>query len=225
MTSSTAVLAQLARKGSKAGVAGMARYGIVAKKAYGVSVGDVRAIAKALGRDHDLAAALWKSGVQEGRMLAVFVEDPKLVTSRQMDAWAKGFENWADCDTACFHLFDKSPLAWKKIDQWSSRKEEFVKRAAFALLASVALHDKQAPDAPFLKSLKLIERGATDDRNFVKKGVSWALRGIGHRNPKLRAAAMRTAMKLSKSEIASARWIGKDAIRDLGRQRYFATST
>jgi 3-methyladenine DNA glycosylase AlkD len=219
MTSSAAVLAKLEKMGSRANVAGMARYGIVAKKAYGVSVGDLRAMAKQLGRDHDLAAKLWKSGVQEGRMLAVFLEDPKLVTSRQMDAWAKDFENWADCDTACFHLFDKTPLAWKKIDQWSKRKEEFVKRAAFALLASVALHDKAAPDAPFLKSLKLIERGAADDRNFVKKGVSWALRGIGHRNPKLRAAALKTATKLSKSEIASARWIGKDAIRDLGRKR------
>jgi 3-methyladenine DNA glycosylase AlkD len=220
MTSSAAVLAKLEKMGSRANVAGMARYGIVAKKAYGVSVGDLRAMAKQLGRDHDLAAKLWKSGVQEGRMLAVFLEDPKLVTSRQMDAWAKDFENWADCDTACFHLFDKTPLAWKKIDQWSKRKEEFVKRAAFALLASVALHDKAAPDAPFLRSLKLIERGAADDRNFVKKGVSWALRGIGHRNPKLRAAALKTAAKLSESEIASARWIGKDAIRDLGRKRF-----
>lgn len=219
MTSSAAVLAKLQKMGSKAGVTGMARYGIVAKKAYGVSVGDLRAIAKQLGRDHDLAAKLWKSGVQEGRMLAVFIEDPKLVTSRQMDAWAKDFENWADCDTACFHLFDKTPLAWKKIERWSARKEEFVKRAAFALLASVALHDKKAPDAPFLQSLELIERGANDDRNFVKKGVSWALRGIGHRNTRLRAAAMKTATTLSKSEIASARWIGKDAIRDLSRKR------
>lgn len=219
MTSSAAVLAKLQKMGSKAGVAGMARYGIVAKKAYGVSVGDLRAMAKQLGRDHDLAARLWKSGVQEGRMLAVFIEDPKLVTSPQMDAWAKGFENWADCDTACFHLFDKTPFGWKKIERWSARKEEFVKRAAFALAASIALHDKAAPDAPFLRSLKLIERGATDERNFVKKGVSWALRGIGHRNPKLRAAALKTAAKLSESDIAPARWIGKDAIRDLSRER------
>ena len=196
----------------------MARYGIVAKKAYGVSVGEMRAMAKKIGRDHALAGKLYQSGWQEGRMLAVLIDDPALVTSRQMDAWAKAFENWADCDTACFHLFDKTPLAWKKIEQWSTRKEEFVKRAAFALLASVALHDKKAPDDPFLNSLELIERGAADDRNFVKKGVSWALRGIGHRNPKLHAAAMKTATKLSKSEIAPARWVGKDAIRDLGRR-------
>jgi len=215
--SATAIMAHLHRKGSKAGVAGMARYGIVAKKAYGVSVGDLRAMAKKIGRDHDLAARLWKSGVFEGRMLAVFLEDPELVTSRQMDTWARDFENWADCDTACFHLFDKTPHAWKKIEQWSSRKDEFVKRAAFALLASVALHDKNTPDAPFQGSLALVAREAGDDRNFVKKGVSWALRGIGHRNSKLRAAAMKTAARLAESEIASARWIGKDAIRDLKR--------
>ena len=212
-------LAILERKGSKRNVAGMARYGIVAKKAFGVSVGETRALARKIGRDHALAAALWKSGVYEGRLLAIFVEDPALVTSRQMDAWARGFENWADCDTACFHLFDKTPLAWKKIEQWAGRKDEFVKRAAFALLASVALHDKKAPDAPFLKTLPLIEREAGDDRNFVKKGVSWALRGIGHRNPKLRSAALKTAERLSTSQLASARWIGKDAKRDLLRGR------
>jgi 3-methyladenine DNA glycosylase AlkD len=211
------IVAELERRGSKRGVEGMARFGITAKKAYGVSIGDLRAMAKRIGRDHALAAKVWNTGSQEGRILAVFIDDPKAVTARQMDAWARGFENWGDCDTACFHLFDKTPLAWKKIEQWSTRKDEFVKRASFALLASVALHDKKAPDAPFMKSLKLIERAADDERNFVKKGVSWALRGIGHRNPKLRAAAMKTAAKLSQSEIASARWIGKDTIRDLSR--------
>ena len=219
MPTATEVLAQLKRKGSKSGVAGMARFGIVARKAYGVSVGDMRAMAKKIGPDHALAAKLFASGWQEGRMLAFFIDDPRLVTARQMDAWAKGFENWGDCDTACFHLFDKTPHAWKKIEQWSTRKEEFVKRASFALLASVALHDKQSPDAPFLKSLRLIEREAGDDRNFVKKGVSWALRGIGHRNPKLRAAALKTAARLVKSDVPSARWIGRDAQRDLLRGR------
>lgn len=212
-------LAQLERKGSKAGVAGMARYGIVARRAYGVSVGDIRALAKKIGRDHALAAKLWKSGWYEGRLLAVFIEEPALVTARQMDAWARDFENWGDCDTACFHLFDKTPHAWKKIEQWSTRKDEFVKRASFALLASVALHDKKAPDAPFVKALELVEGASDDDRNFVKKGVSWGLRGIGHRNPKLRSAAIRTAERLAKSEMPSARWIGKDALRDLLRGR------
>ena len=217
MTTVASIVATLEKKGSKKGVEGMARFGIVAKKAYGVSVGDMRAMAKKIGRDHALAAKLWKTGSQEGRMLAVLIDDPKLVTSRQMDAWARDFENWGDCDTACFHLFDKTPLAWKKIEQWSTRKEEFVKRASFALLASVALHDKKAPDAIFVKSLKLIERASDDDRNFVKKGVSWALRGIGHRNPRLRAKAMAVAEKLAKSPAGPARWIGRDALRDLQR--------
>ena len=217
MNDVTAILGQLERRGSKKNVDGMARYGIVAKKVFGVSVGDLRKMGKALGTDHRLAADLWKTGWYEARMLAVFVDDPDEVTARQMDAWAKDFENWAICDHACFHLFDRTPLAWKKIEQWSTHRDEFVKRASFALLASVALHHKAEKDAPFVKSLKLIERAADDDRNFVKKGVSWALRGIGHRNPKLRAAAMKTADKLAASKIPSARWIGKDTLRDLKR--------
>ena len=211
------ILDELRRRGSRRNVDGMARYGIVATKAFGVSVADLRAMAKKIGRDHDLAAALWKAGWHESRMLAVFVEDPKRVTPRQMDQWARDFQNWADCDTTCFHLFDKTPHAWKKIDQWSRKDDEFVKRAGFALLASVALHDKKEKDAPFVKSLRLIEKAAADDRNFVKKGVSWALRGIGHRNPGLRTAALETAHKLAASDVPSRRWVGKDAIRDLSR--------
>jgi 3-methyladenine DNA glycosylase AlkD len=211
------ILADLERRGLRKNRDGMARYGIVAKKAFGVSVSDLRAMAKKIGRDHGLAAALWKTRWYEARLLAVFVDDPAKVTSRQMDSWAKGFENWADCDTACFHLFDKTPFAWTKIEQWSRSDAELVKRAAFALLASVALHDKTEKDAPFVKSFRLIVCAAGDDRNFVKKGVSWALRGIGHRNPKLRAAAMRVAGELAQSDAASARWIGRDAIRDLAR--------
>jgi 3-methyladenine DNA glycosylase AlkD len=211
------ILTQLEKKGSQRNVAGMARYGIVARKAFGVSVGDIRAMAKQIGRDHALAGKIWKSGVHEGRMLAVFLEDPKQVTPRQMDAWAREFENWADCDTACFHLFDKTPHAWKKIEQWSARKDEFVKRAAFALLASVAVHDKKVPDEPFVRALGLIEREARDERNFVKKAVSWALRSIGNRSQALYAAAIALAERLAASDQTSARWIGKDAIRDLSR--------
>jgi 3-methyladenine DNA glycosylase AlkD len=211
------ILAELESSGSARNRAGMAHYGIVARKAYGISVGDLRKMAKVIGRDHALALALWKTGWFEARMLAVFVDEPAEVTSRQMDSWAKQFENWAICDTACFHLFDKTPLAWRKIEQWASKKDEFVKRGAFALLASVALHDKKAPDAPFVKALKLIERAAVDERNFVKKGVSWGLRGIGHRNAAMKAAATKTAKKLVASDDATARWIGRDAIRDLKR--------
>jgi 3-methyladenine DNA glycosylase AlkD len=211
------ILAFLKRKGTRANREGMARYAIVAPKVFGVSVGTLRDMGKRLGRHHDLALALWKTGWYEARMLVPFIDEPDKVTPAQMDRWAKDFDNWAVCDALCFHLFDKTPHAWTKIRQWSTRREEFVKRAAFALIASVALHDKKAPDAPFLRALPIIERGASDERNFVKKGVSWALRGVGHRNPALRRASLRVARRLAASPNAAARWVGKDAWRDLSR--------
>ena len=136
-----------------------------------------------------------------------------------MERWAKAFDNWAICDTLCFCLFDRTPHAWRKVDQWSRRREEFVKRSAFALLASLALHDKHTGDAPFLKSLRLIERAATDERNFVKKGVSWALRALGRRGPTLRAAAEETARRLAESEEPAARWVGREGLRDLAKSK------
>lgn len=211
------VLAFLKRRGTKKNIEGMARYAIVAKNVYGVSVGDLRGLAKKLGKSHELALALWKTEVYEARMLAAFVDEKARVTPAQMDRWARVFDNWAICDHCCFHLFDKTPYAWTKIEAWTRRKEEFVKRAGFALIASVALHDKKAPDAPFLKALKMIERESTDERNFVKKGVNWALRGIGRRNPAMKKAALALSEKLAASPNATARWIGKDAIRDLSR--------
>ncbi len=210
-------LGWLERRGTRANREGMARYGIVASNVFGVSVGDLKELSKRFGRDHELALALWDTGWYEARMLTAFVDEAALVTPSQMDRWARDFDNWAICDALCFHLFDKTPHAWKKIEQWSIRRDEFVKRAAFALLAGVALHDKKAPDKPFLESLALIEREAADERNFVKKGVSWALRTIGHRNVQLHAAAMRTAKQLAESPEPAARWVGKDALRDLTR--------
>ena len=209
------VLSWLERRGSKRNREGMARYGIVAPKVFGVSMATMKGLTKKLGRDHDLAAALWATGWYEARILCSFVDEPEKVTPAQMEAWARQFDNWAICDTICFHLFDCTPHAWRKADQWRSRKDEFVRRAAFALLASLALHDKTSPDATFLRALPWIEEAADDERNFVKKGVSWALRGIGQRSRALHAAAMKTAERLAKSESRSARWIGKDAIRDL----------
>ena len=193
----------------------MARYGLTSKNTLGVSVANVRLLAKRLGRDHDLALALWDTGVYEARMLTSFIDEPDRVTPAQMDRWCRDFDSWGICDTICFHLFDKTPHAWKKIAKWSDARAEFVRRAAFALLASVALHDKTAPDKLFLQSLVLIERAATDDRNFVKKAVSWALRGIGKRNAKLHAAAVKLASRLAKSPEPAARWIGRDVLRDL----------
>ena len=212
-----AALDWLERRGSKKNRDGMARYAIVAPKAFGVSVGDLRAYAKTIGRDHDLALKLWDTGWYEARMLACLVDDPKLVSPAQMDRWCRDFDNWAICDTACFHLFDKTAHAYKTVPKWARRKQEFVRRAAFALIASLALHDKKAPDAPFRRFFPLIEKAAPDDRNFVKKGVSWALRGIGHRNPAMRAEAMKLATKLTKSTHTAARWIGRDALKDLSR--------
>lgn len=210
-----AVIAWLRRQGTKTGSDGMARYGIVAKKAFGVSVGTLKREAKRLGRDHELAAALWESGWYEARMLATFVDEPERVTAAQMDRWCRDFDNWAIVDTACFALFDRTPHAWGKVTQWARRREEFRKRAAFALLWSLTMHDKHADDAQFVKGLQLVERAATDERNFVKKAVNMALRAVGKRNPTLHAAAVTVAERLSSSEDPTARWVGRDALREL----------
>jgi 3-methyladenine DNA glycosylase AlkD len=210
-----AMVAALKKRGSKRNREGMARYAIVAENVLGVSVGDIRALAKRVGRDHSLARALWKTNIYEARMLAAFVSEPARVTPTLMDRWASDFDNWAICDTLCFHLFDKTPHAWSKVAQWSTDSREFVKRAAFALLASLALHDKDAPDNPFRKSLRLIERAAPDERNFVKKAVSWALRAVGHRNCVLNDAALEVARRLTQSNQPAARWVGKDALKEL----------
>ena len=220
-------LAWLERRGTKRNRDGMARYGIVATKVYGVSVATIQQLAKQLGRDHELAAALWETGWYEARMLTAFVDEPERVTTAQMDRWARDFDNWAICDTLCFHLFDRTPHAWRKVEQWSRRRDEFVKRAAFALLASMALHHKGAPDAPFVRSLRLIEREATDERNFVKKAVSWALRTVGRRSRSLNTGAVETARRLAESSEPAARWVGKDALRELSSpavRRRLATS-
>ena len=211
------ILAWLERHGSSRNREGMARYGIVAEKVFGVSMGTMQPYAKKLGKDHELALALWDTGWYEARILAAFVDEPARVTAAQMDGWARDFDNWAVCDTLCFKLFDRTPHAWKKIDQWSRRRGEFVKRAAFALLASVALHDKKAPDEAFRKSFRIIERESADSRNFVKKGVSWALRTIGHRNVVLNTEAKSLAARLAESTDASARWIGRDVLKDITR--------
>lgn len=211
------ILAWLEKKGTRRNVLGMARYGIVAKRVFGVSMRQMLALKKRLGTDHALSLALWETGWYEARLLAALVGDPARVTRRQMNAWAADFENWADCDTVCFHLFDRTPFAWEKARQWARSPRELVKRAAFALMASLALHDKSAPDARYMAFLPLVERGATDERNFVKKGVSWALRSIGRRSRTLHAAALAVSKRLARSEDAPRRWVGKDALRELTR--------
>ena len=169
------------------------RYGIVVKKSFGVTMTQLKQLAKITGLDHELALALWKSAWYDARMLACLVDEPAKVTAAQMDAWCAEFDNWATCDTACFALFDKTPFALAKVKQWAKRKPEFEKRAAFALLASVALHDKKAPDAPFIALLPMCEKAANDERNFVKKGVSWAMRTIGMRSTLCHEATLASA--------------------------------
>lgn len=201
---------------------GMGRFGIPSERAIGVTVGDMRKIAKGLGRDQGLAEALWREEFYEARMLATMVGDPQAVTPKLMDSWCRDFDSWALCDTACFSLFDRTPHAFSKVKAWSRRKGEFQKRAAFALLASIAQHDKESDDEPFLDCLPLCEQAASDDRNFVKKGVSWALRGVGERSPALHRAAMAMARRLSEAEHAAARWVGKDAARQLQKPAVLA---
>jgi 3-methyladenine DNA glycosylase AlkD len=209
------VVAWLERSGRKSVREGMARYAIPSDKAFGVSVGDLKRYAKTIGTRHALANELWKTGWYEARMLAAFVDEPARVTVAQMDRWCREFDNWAVCDHICFILFDKTPHAMGRVHAWATRKPEIEKRAAFALLASVALHDRQSPDAPFARTLPLIARAATDERNFVKKGVLWALRGVGGRSPALHAKAVALASTLAESPSESARWIGREARREL----------
>jgi 3-methyladenine DNA glycosylase AlkD len=168
-----------------------------------------------MGKDHALAAELWKTGRYEARLLAALVDDPSQVTKGQMNAWAAAFDSWAVTDTVCFHLFSRVPAAWEKARQWSASPREFVKRGGFALMASLVLRDKASPDARFVALLPLIEKGSRDERNLVKKGVNWALRTVGKRSPKVHAAALATAGRLAASNDLASRWVGRDALREL----------
>lgn len=211
-----AVLQSLERLAEKRVLEDMSkRYGVYATKAFGVSMSNIQKVAKPLGRNHELAASLWETGWYEARMLTSFVDDPALVTSGQMDSWVRDFDNWGICDTLCFNLFDRTPHAWRKVAQWSKQESEFVKRAGFALLWSLTVHDKAATDEQFRQGLVLILRAASDERHFVKKAVNMALRAVGKRNPALNGAAVIIARRLAESSNLSARWIGKDAHREL----------
>lgn len=211
----TDTLQWLARKGTKKQIKELDRYGITATEPFGVAVGELKKQAKQIGTDHMLAQHLWATGRYEAQMLASMIDDPSKVTAAQMNTWVADFDNWAIVDTACFHLFDRTKHAWKKIPQWARAKPEFTRRTAFALIWSLSVHDKDAPNRNFLDGLKLIEEAAIDDRNFVKKAVNMALRATGKRNPALNAAAIKTAERLSKSDDAVARWVGSHALREL----------
>ncbi len=198
-------------------VEGMARFGINPKNAFGISMPFIRNLAKKIGKDHGLALELWKTEIHEARILAGLIDDPKQLTEKQMEQWVKDFDSWDICDQACLNLFDKSPAAFKKALEWSKRKEEFVKRAGFALMAVLAVHNKEAADKEFYKFFSAIKQEAKDERNFVRKAVNWALRQIGKRNKALQKKAISVAKQIEKIDSKTARWIAKDALRELQR--------
>jgi len=194
---------------------GMARYGINIKNRIGVSIPELRKLAKEVGKNHELALELWKTGIADARILASMIDDFSQLTETQMEVWVKDIDSWDVGDQVCMNLFEKTPLAWKKIDEWSRREEEYIKRTAYGLLACLAWHDKKAENQKFLEMLPIIGRGALDERNSIKKAVSWALRNIGKRNFKLNEAALAEARRIRLLDSKNARWIASEVIREL----------
>ena len=213
------VLNQLKSMGNPKNVEGMARYGINPKNNLGISIYKLRPLAKEIGKNHELSLKLWNSGIHDARLLAVFIEDPKQVTEEQMDLWAKDFDSWDICDQACTSLFDLTPFAWKKVFEWAERDEDFVKRAAFSIIAGLAVHDKNANDEKFDQFVPIIIKHANDERNYVKKAVNWALRNIGKRNKTLNKKMVEVALTIKKIDSKSAKWIASDAIRELTSEK------
>ena len=199
-------------------VAGMARFGINAENTYGISIPNLRKIAKEGGKDHPLAGQLWASGIHEARILASMVDDPRLVTEEQADSWTCDFDSWDVCDQCCMNLLDKTSFAYRKAVAWSAREEEFGKRAGFAMMACLAWHDKKANNEQFEPFFPIIKREATDNRNYVKKAVNWALRQIGKRNLTLNAKALETVQQIQQIDSKAAKWVAADAIRELTGQ-------
>ncbi len=215
MVSVEPVLKKMKAKARPDQLAGMARYGMVRENRLGVAIPDLRKMARELGKNHELALKLWKTEIQEARILAAMIDRPEEVTEQQMEEWVKDINSWDVCDQVCMNLFERTPFARKKISEWSRREEEFVKRTAFSLIACLAWHDKKAPDQDFIELLPIIKSGATDERNFVKKAVNWALRNIGKRNPGLNRAAIKAAKDIQQMDSKAARWVASGAIREL----------
>jgi 3-methyladenine DNA glycosylase AlkD len=215
MTTVTDTIKLLKDKARPDQLEGMARFGISTKKRLGVSIPDLRALAREIGKDHELALKLWDTGIADARILAGMIDEPNKLTGRQMEDWVKDFDSWDVCDQVCMNLFEKTPLAREKIKPWSRRKEEYVKRAAFALIACLAWHDRTAGNSTFTVFFSLIKKAATDERNYVKKAVNWALRNIGKRNSDLNRAAQKLAKEIMAIDSRPARWIASDALREL----------
>ena len=213
--STTTILRRIRLLGMPINRRGMARFGINVENAFGVSIYELRKIAKELGTQHDLAIDLWRTGNHEARILAGMIADPEKVTDQLMEAWVADFNSWDVCDQVCSNLFDRTKYAYRKAVDWTKRDEEFVKRAGFVLMAALSVHDKKAPDSKFERFFPVIKHHATDDRNFVKKAVNWALRQIGKRNLALNGKAIAVAEEIAKMDSRPARWIAKDALREL----------
>lgn len=209
------IIRKLRSKKDPRNVAGMARFGINPRNTLGVPIYVLRSLAKQIKKDHALALKLWRSGIHEARILACYIEDPARVTKGQMEKWAKDLDSWDVCDQFCSNLLDRTRFAYQKALEWSWRREEFVKRAGFTLMAALSVHDKKAGDKAFYRFLRSIKREADDERNYVKKAVNWALRGIGKRSPALNRAAIAAAKEIRKIDSRAARWIAADALREL----------
>ncbi len=209
------VIARLQSMSNPGNREGMARYGITIDKAFGVSMPELRALAKELNKDHELALALWDTGYHEAKILAGLIDDPRLVSEKQMDAWAAGFDSWDVCDQCCSNLFDRTQFAYGKALAWTQDEREFVRRAGYVMMATLAVHDKKAPDKVFELFFPFIIKGSLDERNFVKKAVNWALRQIGKRNAELNVKAIATAKQIQALDSKSARWIAADALKEL----------
>lgn len=214
------IITELRKYKNPKNVAGMARFGINSKNTLGVSIPTLRALAKTIGKNHGLVQQLWKSGIHEGKILAALIDEPMFVTEKQMDRWVRDFDSWDVCDQVCMNLFDKTAYAYEKAKIWTSHNPEYERRAGFAMMAALAVHDKKATDKDFLQFFPLIEKYADDQRNFVKKAVNWALRQIGKRNQTLCKRAITVSERLKQSKSKSARWIGSDAYRELTQKKF-----
>jgi len=219
MATAKEIIFLLKEKANSKNVEGMAKFGMTSTNRLGISVPDMRKIAKQNGKDHAVAMEMWDSGIPEAQIVAALIAEPEKLTEEQMEHWVKDFNSWDVCDQVCLNLFDKTPLAWKKIYDWSERNEEFVKRTAFSLIACIAWHDKSISDKKLIELFPLIKREATDERNFVKKAVNWALRHIGKKNKNLNKAAINLAKEIKQIDSKSARWIANDAIRELESEK------
>lgn len=213
------IISELKRQSNPDNVKGMKRFGISVKGTLGVPIPALRQLAKRVGRNHEIAEKLWSSGIHEARILASMVDEPEEVTEKQLDRWANDFYSWDVCDQCCSNLFSRTRYAYEKCTEWSRSDKEFVKRAGYALMAALTVHDRKTEDTEFVKFFPLIKSGAIDERNFVKKAINWALRQIGKRNKRLNKLSIEVAKEISRINSRSAKWIASDALRELTNKK------